>query len=114
MNSGIDNSTQTHDSFTETVELKHRQVPEMDSLDNGFPPLRLPIAQWVNKSNRPLSRFSDELRNLCALLASQNELETAENIGATCSRRDNRYCKVHNANHFIKTFLNFIRFIFSL
>ena len=89
MSSGIENSTQTHDSTTETIDLRHRKEPEMDSPDNEFFTNEITHSSLSEQIKQAAGSILWQIEELYSLLASHKELETTENSEATSSRRGN-------------------------
>ena len=87
MSSGLENCTQTHNSCSETIELKHRQELEMASANNGLYTSEVThrsVNQQIKLATESILRQAEEIYTL---LASRTALGTAENGEATGSRR---------------------------
>ena len=82
--------TQTLDSSSETIELRFRQETEMDTTVDETPvdELRLrSVDEGIKQATDPILRRVEEL---CALLASRTEMESAGNSKASGSMRNRK------------------------
>ena len=80
--------TQTHNSSPETIELRSRQEPEMDTsvTETSAGELTLKsVDEPIKQATDPILRRVVEL---CALLAGRTEMESAENSEASGWRRN--------------------------
>ena len=83
MRNGTENSTQMHDNSTELMELRCRQKTVMHSQNNQFLTSEVTqrsVSKQPKQANEPSLQRIDEI---CAVLASWNASETAENGEAT-------------------------------
>ena len=74
MISGTENSVQTLDNSSDTVELRREQEPEMDSVQNEFSikgATHRSMNEQMKLATKPILR---QVENLCVVLASRNEL----------------------------------------
>ena len=76
-----------HDSSTETIELKQKQKPEMDSLDNNFCTNEITHSSVSEAIKRATESILRQVEEICALRAKKKEIETAGNSRATGFRR---------------------------
>ena len=87
----IETSTQTFDSSAESIELRLRHVTEMEPAvdETSADELTLrSIDEGIKQTTDPLLGRVEEL---CALLASRMEMETAGNSEASGWRRNREY-----------------------
>ena len=83
--------TQTFDSFSETIELRSRQETEMEPTLGETPDVELTLRsvdERIKQATDPILRRVEEL---CALLASRAEMDSAGNSEASGSRRDREF-----------------------
>ena len=87
MISGTKNRSQTLDSPSDTIEVKHEGEPEIGSLKNNS--ASEVTHEWVNERIKMVTQpILRQVKKLCALLEIQNKFETTGNSEATSSRRD--------------------------
>ena len=82
--------THTLDSSSETIELRFRQQPKMDTLitETSIDELTLrSIDEQITQATDPILRQGEEL---CALLAGRNEMESTGNSEASSFRRNHQ------------------------
>ena len=78
INSEIENGMHTHDSSSETIELKQRQEPEMDSSDSDFSTIedtRTSVNEEIKLATMPILR---RLRNYALYWLVETSLEPLE------------------------------------
>ena len=83
--------TQKFDSCSETLELRSRQETEMEPTLGETPDVELTLRsvdERIKQATDPILRRVEEL---CALLATRTEMESAGNSEATGSRRDREF-----------------------
>ena len=91
--------TQTLDSSTETIELRFRQEPEMDTpvSETSADELTLRSAdERIKQATDPILRREEEL---CALLAGWTELRSARNSEASGTRRNHESIRPSRNRH---------------
>ena len=90
MSEETETGTQTIDCSSETIELRSRQQKEMELALGETPDVKhtlWSIDERIKQSTDPILRRAEEL---CALLASRTEMESAGNSEASGSRRDRK------------------------
>ena len=78
MSIGFENSAQTHDSSTDSLELRHNhdQEQKMDAQEKDFSSSEV-THQSVNAQVKQLTYpIFSQVEKLCALLSDRNELDT--------------------------------------
>ena len=86
--SGVEYNAQTHDSFTDLIELGHGEEHDMEPQDNEFSTSE-ETHQLLNAQFKlTIEPILKQIGKLCSLLAEWNELSTAGNSEATGSKRE--------------------------
>ena len=88
MSEVTETGTQTFDSSSETIELRSRQETEMEPTLGETPDVELTLRsvdERIKQTTDPILRRVEEL---CALLASRTEMESAGNSEASSSSRN--------------------------
>ena len=75
----------THDSSSDTIGLRLRQEPEMDSREIEFSTGETTLRLVDERIKQAIDQFLWQLEGFCAPLASRTELESAGNSEATGS-----------------------------
>ena len=83
MRSGFENNSQTHESSTETLELKHRQELELQGNDfSSSEATHSSVTEQIKQGTESIIR---RVEKVCTPLASRDDLKTAGNGKATGS-----------------------------
>ena len=80
---GTEASTQTHDSSSDTIELKLNQEAEMDSQQNEFSVSEITLRSVDERIKHATDPFVGRVEEQCALLANRSELKSSGNSEAT-------------------------------
>ena len=85
MINGAESSTQTVDSSSDIIELRHGQARHMDSQINEFSAGEV-TNQSVNEQIKPATEsILRQVERICTVLANRTDLNTAGNSEATGS-----------------------------
>ena len=87
----IETSTQTFARSLETIELRSRQETEMEPTLGERPDVELTLKSVDERIKQATDRILRRVEELCALLASRTEIESAGNSEASGSRRDRQF-----------------------
>ena len=88
MSEATETGTQTSDSSSETIELRSIQETEMVPAFSETPDTELTTRSIDGKIKQATDPLLKTVEELCALLASRAEMESADNSEASGSRRD--------------------------
>ena len=80
--------TQSFDSSSETIELRSRQETEMELTLGETPHVELTLRSVDERIKEATDPILQRVEELCALLASRTEMESAGNSKAPGSGRD--------------------------
>ena len=86
MNEETEAGTQTFDSLSESIELRFRQESEMEPAVNETPAAGLTLKSLEEKIKQATDLILRRVEELCVLLASRREMESAGNSEASGSR----------------------------
>ena len=95
----MDIGTQTIDSSSETIQLRFRQEPRIDTpaIETSADELTLrSVDERIKQATDPILRQVEEL---CALLADRTEMESAGNSEASGSRRNHESISLSRDRH---------------
>ena len=82
---------QTFDSSSETIELRSSQETEMEPAFGEMPDTGLTLRSVEERIKQATDSILKRVEELCALLASRSEMESAGNSEAFGSRPDREF-----------------------
>ena len=88
MSEETENGTQTLDSSSETIELRLRQETEMEHTSDETSTEELTLRLVDEKIKQATDPIFRRVKEVCTLLASRTEVESAGNSEASSSRHN--------------------------